>query len=160
MKICPNEKLRNAFLAVKSQDASGSQAVSFPIPSFCFPQGPIPMTGSGTIGYIRLHSFHKNTGCSWYTLMSPVICISSGLADHLLTSVHSASIVSCSKVQIFVFVCHNLCALLKDKVIFVSLFNKAYTYFKLSLLRFFWNRNNVSKSKCRLWGKSFLILYI
>lgn len=36
---------------------------------------------------------HKNTGCSYCAVISPVICISAGLADRLLTSVRSAAVV-------------------------------------------------------------------
>lgn len=78
---------------VKSQDALGSHMVSFPILDLLILQGCMPMTQSDTIWYMV---GRKNTGCSWCTHISPVICISSSLAGLFIFYFFYFSAFSCS----------------------------------------------------------------
>lgn len=134
---------------------------------FTFPKGPFPwpsLAQSGTSYYIV---GHKNTGCSWCALISPVICISSGLADYLLTSMRSAAVVSCSKILIIFLIPHNLCSLPQDRVIIRNMFTfsvcliKHVIIFELGLPKFheMWilsgNANMCSEARHKKWERFF-----
>lgn len=119
------EKLGNAFLAVKGQDAPGSRVVSVLTPYLYIPQGLFPWPSLAPYVTSDYIVGHKNTGCSRCALGSPVICISSGLADRLLTS---AAVVSRSKTPIPFLISHNLHTLPQD-ICVLCLFNQPCNHF-------------------------------
>lgn len=89
---------------------------------FTFPRGLFPWPSLAQCGTSDCIVGHKNTGCSLCTLVSPVICISSGLADQLLTSVCSAVAVSCSKVLVLFLISHYLHSLPCNRVFSWNMF--------------------------------------
>lgn len=132
---------------------------------FTFPEGLFPWPSLAQSGTSYCIVGHKNTGCSWFALISPVICIFSGLADYLLTSVRSAVVVSCSKIPIIFLISHNLCSFPQHRVVLRNMFTlsvcliKHVIIFELGLSKFheMWimsgNENICSEARHKEWGR-------